>query len=304
VPGAIGLTSSQASQRPGSGDVAGSGVGEFAVHLDNFAGPFDLLLRLIAKHELDITEVALSQVTDEFIAYVKEAGAGGDLDHSSAFLVVAATLLDLKAARLLPGGDVEDEEDIALLEARDLLFARLMQYRAYKQVAALLAERIDREAQRFPAVAIVDDRFAAALPEVLIGLGPAEFAAVAARVLTPRPQPELGLAHLHVPTVSVSAQATLLVPRLRRAGRATFRSLCVDSPDTLTTVARFLAILELYRDGVVELQQASSYAQLCVVWTGEPDGAVSVSSEYDGEADLPTVPRGAGTGGAEDEAAG
>ena len=298
MPEAIGLTSPRASHVAGPDDAAGAGVGEFAVHLDNFAGPFDLLLRLIAKHQLDITEVALSQVTDEFLAYVKEAGAGGDLDHTSAFLVVAATLLDLKAARLLPRGDVEDEEDIALLETRDLLFARLMQYRAYKQVAAFLAERMALEARRFPAVPIADDGFVPALPEVLLGLGPAQFAAMAAGVLTPRPEPEPELGHLHVPTVSVSAQAALLVPRLRRAGRATFRSLCLDSPTTLTTVARFLAILELYRDGAVELEQPSSYADLCIVWTGTMDAEVSVSDEYDGEAGQPMVPGGERSGGA------
>ena len=120
----------------------GTGQGGFEVHLDVFEGPFDLLLGLISKHKLDITEVALSQVTDEFIAYIRALADGWDLDQASYFLLVAATLLDLKAARLLPSGEVEDEEDLALLEARDLLFARLLQYRAYKEVAAVFAGRM------------------------------------------------------------------------------------------------------------------------------------------------------------------
>src|SRR5487761_1233963 len=135
----------------GDGETRGSsGPGGFEVHLDVFEGPFDLLLALISKHKLDITEVALSQVTDEFIAYIRQRSGGWDLDQVSYFLVVAATLLDLKAARLLPSGEVEDEEDLALLEARDLLFARLLQYRAYKEVAAIFAARMAAETQRHP----------------------------------------------------------------------------------------------------------------------------------------------------------
>src|SRR6476659_7140855 len=171
----------------------------FQVHLDVFEGPFDLLLALISKHKLDITEVALSQVTDEFIAFISERSDDWDLDQVSYFLVVAATLLDLKAARLLPSGEVEDEEDLALLEARDLLFARLLQYRAYKEAAAVLAARLSQEARRFPRQVGLDSQFVGLLPEVLLGLGPAEFAALAARTLTPRTVPTVSLAHLHAP---------------------------------------------------------------------------------------------------------
>src|SRR5881396_2563191 len=155
----------------------------FQVHLDVFEGPFDLLLALISKHKLDITEVALSQVTDEFIAFISQRSDGWDLDQVSYFLVVAATLLDLKAARLLPSGEVEDDEDLALLEARDLLFARLLQYRAYKQVAAVFAARFEAENHLFPRVVTLEPALAALLPEVLLGLGPTEFAALAGRVL-------------------------------------------------------------------------------------------------------------------------
>jgi segregation and condensation protein A len=254
----------------------------FAVRLDNFEGPFDLLLSLIAKHKLDITEVALSRVTDEFIGFLKAAGKQWDLEQTSSFLLVAATLLDLKAARLLPSGDVEDEEDLALLEARDLLFARLMQYRAFKQVASVLEERIEGESRRHPRAVGLEERFATLLPEVLIGLGLEEFASLAAQALAPKPVEELSLAHIHAPTVSVREQAVVVVDRLRRAGTMTFRALSGDSPDTLTTVARFLALLELFREGVVSFDQMTPLGELTVRWTGGDDAEVEVTDEFDG----------------------
>jgi segregation and condensation protein A len=268
----------------------------FAVRLDNFEGPFDLLLSLIAKHKLDITEVALSQVTDEFIAFIKLAGKEWDLEQTSSFLLVAATLLDLKAARLLPQGDVEDEEDLALLEARDLLFARLMQYRAFKQVAGLLEHRIAQESLRFPRAVGLEDRFATLLPDVLIGLGLEEFAALAARAMQPKPVPELSLAHIHAPTVSVREQATVVVDRLRRQGTMTFRALSGDSPDTLTTVARFLALLELFREGVVSFDQVTPLGELTVRWTGDDEAEVEITDEFDG-----SVPAGTATSTDDDE---
>ncbi len=202
------------------------------MRLDNFEGPFDLLLGLIAKHKLDITEVALSQVTDEFIAHVKLGGVW-DLEQTTSFLLVAATLLDLKAARLLPQGDVEDEEDLALLEARDLLFARLMQYRAFKQVAAVLEERLAAESLRHPRAVGLEERFATLLPEVLIGIGLEQFAQLAARAMEPKPVLEVSLQHIHAAKVSACAsRRQIVVDRLRRSGTMTFRALCGDSPDT------------------------------------------------------------------------
>jgi segregation and condensation protein A len=254
----------------------------FAVTLDNFEGPFDLLLSLIAKHKLDITEVALSKVTDEFIAHIKAGGDDWDLEQTTSFLLVASTLLDLKAARLLPQGDVEDEEDLALLEARDLLFARLLQYRAYKQVAAVLEQRIAGEARRFPRAVGMEDRFAGLLPEVLIGIGLDEFAAVAARALAPKPVLEFSFSHIHAPTVSVKEQAALIVDRLRRVKTMTFRALAADSPDTLTTVARFLSLLELFREGAVAFDQISPLGELTVRWTGAEEGEVEIHDEFDG----------------------
>ncbi|RYB91638.1 segregation/condensation protein A [Nocardioides oleivorans] len=260
----------------------GSEAPAFAVRLDNFEGPFDLLLGLISKHKLDITEVALSQVTDEFIAHVKNLGDAWDLEQTTSFLVVAATLLDLKAARLLPQGDVEDEEDLALLEARDLLFARLMQYRAFKQVASVLEERLASEALSRPRAVGLEDRFATLLPEVLIGIGLEQFAQLAAKALEPKPVLEVSLHHIHAARVSVREQAQVVVDRLRRSGTMTFRALCGDSPDRLTTVARFLSLLELFREGAVSFDQVTPLGELTVRWTGDEDGDVEITDEFDG----------------------
>jgi len=267
----------------------------FEVRLDNFEGPFDLLLSLISKHKLDITEVALSRVTDEFIQHVKAGGPEWDLDQTSSFLLVAATLLDLKAARLVPQGDVEDEEDLALLEARDLLFARLLQYRAFKGIAAVLAERLAGEAKRHPRSVGLEDRFANLLPEVLIGIGLDQFAALAAKALEPRPVLEVGLSHIHATRVSVREQAAIVVERLRRQGAMTFRALCGDSPDTLTTVARFLSLLELFREGAVSFDQVTPLGELTVRWTGSDEADVEdlVTDEFEGappEAGAPPEP--------------
>src|SRR3954470_13454581 len=254
----------------------------FAVRLDNFEGPFDLLLSLIGKHKLDVTEVALSQVTDEFIAHIKAGGDVWDLDQTTSFLLVASTLLDLKAARLLPAGDVEDEDDLALLEARDLLFGRLLQYRAFKQVASVLERRLAEEALRFPRSVGLDDRFANLLPDVLIGLGLEEFATLAAKALEPKPDPELSLAHIHAPTVSVREQAHVVVERLKVQGMLTFRKLAGDAPDMMTRVARFLALLELFREGVVAFDQVSPLGELTIRWTGGDEDEIEINDEFDG----------------------
>src|SRR4051794_27749984 len=263
---------------------AASEAPAFEVTLDNFEGPFDLLLSLIAKHKLDITEVSLSRVTDEFIAHVKAGGPVWDLEQTTGFLLVAATLLDLKAARLLPQGDVGDEEDLALLEARGLLFARLLQYRAFKHVAAVLETRLAGESRRHPRAVGLEDRFATLLPEVLIGIGLEQFAGLAARALEPKAVPEVSLQHIHAARVSVREQAALVLSRLRRSGTMTFRALCGDSPDTLTTVARFLALLELFREGAVAFDQVTPLGELTVRWTGEDDADVDelITDEFDG----------------------
>ncbi len=245
----------------------------FEVHLDVFEGPFDLLLALISKHKLDITEIALSAVTDEFIGYIGALAGQWDLDQASYFLVVAATLLDLKAARLLPSGEVEDEEDLALLEARDLLFARLLQYRAYKEVAAVLAGQMSLQASRFPRRVPMEPEFADLLPEVLLGLTPEQFAAIAASVLAPRKPPVVSTAHLHVPRTTVREQTDIITARLRSAGRASFRELSADCEGTYEIVARFLAVLDLYRDRRVSFEQETPLGELYVTWTSEETAA-------------------------------
>jgi segregation and condensation protein A len=250
----------------------------FSVSLGVFEGPFDLLLSLISKHRLDITEVALSKVTDEFIAYIKELG--GDLEQTTHFLLVASTLLDLKTARLLPQGDVEDEEDLALLEARDLLFARLMQYRAFKLVAAHIAGRLEEEGRRHPRSVALEPRFAELLPEVIVAIGPDDLAQLAATALEPKPAPVLSMAHLHVTKVSVREQAHLVVDRLRREPNTTFRALTADA-DLVTTVARFLAVLELFKEGVLAFDQATPLGDLHLRWTGSDDGDIDVGDEFD-----------------------
>ncbi|WP_372456358.1 segregation and condensation protein A [Cellulomonas chengniuliangii] len=261
----------------------------FEVHLDNFSGPFDLLLGLIAKHKLDITEVSLARVTDEFIAHIRAAegaaAAGGsswDLSQASEFLVVAATLLDLKAARLLPQGDVEDAEDLELLEARDLLFVRLLQYRAYKVVARDIGERLAAEGRRFPRSVVLEPHLAALLPELVWQIGPEQLAVLAAKAMAPKAAPpSVDLSHLHAPAVSVREQAALLVERLRRGGSATFRALTADADSTLMVVSRFLALLELFREGAVGFDQVTPLGELTVRWTGAEDGDVLVSDDFD-----------------------
>jgi segregation and condensation protein A len=259
--------------------------GRFHVKLVNFDGPFDLLLSLISRRQLDITEVALSQVTDEFIAYLGTAGEW-DLGQATEFLVVASTLLDLKAARLLPAADVDDEEDIALLEARDLLFARLLQYRAYKLAASYLSELEQGQAPRHGRSVSVDLEFRALLPEVVLSISPLRFASLAAQALTPRPVSQVPIEHVHAPRVSVGEHMAILRERLRRQGAATFRSLAADCGTTLDVVARFLALLELYRDGAVAFDQVAALGELRVRWVetpAPPETSERVSESVDEE---------------------
>ena len=259
-------------------------VSGFSLHLDNFDGPFDLLLQLISRHKMDITEIALGTVTNEFISYIKQlenSENGWDLDKTTEFLVVAATLLDLKAAKLLPSGQIDDEADLALLEARDLLFARLLQYRAFKELSAIFAERIEREEKSFARLVALEPHFAQLLPEVLIGVGAQRFAAIANRVLTPKTTPTFSIEHIHRPLVSVAEQALKVVEHLRRASRVTFRALIADADSTLVVVARFLALLELYKEGVVRFEQVISLGELQISWVGTAQGEVRVSDEFD-----------------------
>lgn len=258
------------------------GDGRFTLRLANFEGPFDLLLQLISRHKLDVTEVALSKVTDEFMAHIRAMGPDWDLDQTTEFLVVAATLLDLKAARLLPAAEVEDEADLALLEARDLLFARLLQYRAYKQIATIFEERAEAEGRRYPRTVGLEPHHADLLPEVVITIGPEGFARLAVKAMQPKAKPQVYVDHIHAPLVSVREQAGLVVRMLKTRGEATFQELTEDAADTLTVVARFLALLELYREKAVVLDQEEALKTLTVRWSGgDGDGMPTVTDEFD-----------------------
>ncbi|MGW3668385.1 segregation and condensation protein A [Streptomyces sp. NPDC005141] len=297
-PGAPGAPAGPAgvSAEVSGGAPGESGDGVFKVRLSNFEGPFDLLLQLISKHKLDVTEVALSKVTDEFMAHIRAMGPDWDLDQTTEFLVVAATLLDLKAARLLPTAEVEDEADLALLEARDLLFARLLQYRAYKRIADIFNARLEEEARRYPRTVGLEAHHAALLPEVVISIGAEGFAKLAVKAMQPRPKPQVYVDHIHAPLVSVQEQAGIVVARLRELGEASFRSLVEDTDDTLTVVARFLALLELYREKVVALDQEEALGDLMVRWTGgEGDDRPRVTDEFDRPAEAVRDEAGRGT---------
>jgi segregation and condensation protein A len=256
----------------------------FSVHLDNFDGPFDLLLQLISRHKMDITEVSLSIVTDEFISFIRSLEASGEgwrLDQATEFLVIAATLLDLKAARLLPSGEVEDEEDLALLEARDILFARLLQYRAFKEIAATFAAQIEAADKSFARVVALDPALSALLPEVLIGVGAARFAAIAERCLTPKTPPVVAIHHLHSSLVSVAEESKRVVEALRAGRTLSFRNLISDADSTLVVVARFLALLDLYRQGVLRFDQVMALGELQISWTGSDSGEIEATDEFD-----------------------
>ncbi|KLO42385.1 segregation and condensation protein A [Mycobacterium nebraskense] len=244
----------------------------FHVRLTNFEGPFDLLLQLIFAHRLDVTEVALHQVTDDFIAYTREIGSQLDLEETTAFLVVAATLLDLKAARLLPAGQIDDEEDLALLEVRDLLFARLLQYRAFKHVAEMFAELEATALRSYPRAVSLEDRFTELLPEVMLGVDAERFAQIAAIAFSPRPVPTVAIGHLHEVQVSVPEQAKKLLAILESRGSghwATFSELVADCEAPMEVVGRFLALLELYRTRAVAFDQSEPLGVLQISWTGE-----------------------------------
>ena len=261
-------------------------VDSFVVQLDEFQGPFDVLLSLIAKHRLDVTALALHTVTDDFVAYIKNLGDSWTLDEATEFLVIAATLLDLKAARLLPGGEVEDEEDIAILEARDLLLARLLQYRAFKQMSADFKYRLATAGRMHPRTIGLDERFQKLLPEVELNLSPDDFANLAARALEPKLPEIISIAHIHAAKVSVREQAAIMVERLRRSGQLSFRQLTKDCDTTLLIVARFLGLLEIYRDGVVMFDQPIPLGELYVRWVGgEADGLRHEIDEFDSTID-------------------
>jgi segregation and condensation protein A len=256
----------------------------FSLALDNFSGPFDLLLSLIAKRELDITEVALSAVTDEFLSYLHGLDSEEELDRASEFLVVAATLLDLKVAGLLPQGELVDEGDVALLEARDLLFARLLQYRAFKEAAAWFADGLERESTRHARVVRLEERFRERTPELVWTLTPQDFAALAALAFAPREVPTVGLDHLHAPLVSIREQAAQVVALLRGGEPLTFRQLIAGIGQRGVVVARFLAVLELLRHAAISFEQLEPLGDLTLTWTASQwsdESLAALGADYD-----------------------
>ena len=286
VPAALAADGPPAAELTPGGVITRRAAAPFEVHLDVFQGPFDLLLGLIAKHKLDITEVALAQVTDEFVAHIRAAQAAEhdwDLSQASEFLLVAATLLDLKASRLLPHTGPDDEEDLALIEARDLLFARLLQYRAYKQIAATFRDRMAVAGRFVPRQGGADPQFAGLLPELIIAVTPEQFARIAARAMTPKVPPTVGLEHLHAPQVSVREQAAIIVGRLRLHQQVSFRALVADADSTLVIVARFLAVLELFKESAIAFEQAEPLGELDVRWTGSEQGEIAIDDEFDAD---------------------
>ncbi len=255
----------------------------FSVSLANFSGPFDLLLSLIAKHELDITEVSLSRVTDEFIAYLRGLDSDGELDQASEFVVVAATLLDLKVAGLLPQGELVDAEDVALLEARDLLFARLLQYRAFKEAAQWFSGRLYAESSRHYRSVRLEEKYRATTPELVWTLTLQDFAALATLAFTPRELPSVGLDHLHAPLVSIREQAAHVVAMLRRGEPMTFRQLIAGADVRGVVVARFLAVLELYRGSFIGFEQLEPLGELTLHWSAEhfsDDSLANLGADY------------------------
>jgi segregation and condensation protein A len=268
------LSDADAAETPDAG---------FSVRLSNFSGPFDLLLSLISKHELDITEVSLSKVTDEFISYLRGLDSEQELDQASEFLVVAATLLDLKVAGLLPQGELVDAEDVALLEARDLLFARLLQYRAFKEAAQWFSAGLDSESTRHFRSVRLEEKFRKQTPELVWTLTADDFAALAALAFAPRELPVVGLDHLHAPLVSIREQAAHVVALLRRGESMTFRQLIAGADQKGVIIARFLAVLELYRGGNIAYDQLEPLGELTLHWTAEhwnDDSLANLGADY------------------------
>lgn len=263
------------------GSEKGSG---FKLNLGNFDGPFDLLLSLISKHEMNITEIALSKVTDEFISYLKTLDGEEEMDQASEFLVIAATLLDLKIAGLLPKGEVVDAEDVALLEARDLLFARLLQYRAFKEVSSYFSTAMALEAMRIAREVRLEDRFKKQKPELVWTMSLEEFGVLARDAMAPREVPNVGLAHMHAPRVSIREQAAEVVSMLKRSIRMTFRELIGSIKDRAVVVARFLSVLELYRLSAITFEQESPLGDIKIAWDSEnfdDEKLANLGADYD-----------------------
>lgn len=266
------------------GGVLTHGRAGFEVHLDVFSGPFELLLGLIAKHKLDVTEIALARVTDEFVAYLRSAQEEWDLSQASEFVLIAATLLDLKAARLLPNAREDDEEDLALIEARDLLFARLLQYRAFKEVSAWFSRCLQREDRRHARAVRLEEKHRTQTPELVWSLSVDDFAALALLAFAPKEIPHVGLDHLHAPLVSIREQAAIVVTLLRGTESLSFRELVAGVTEPGIVVARFISVLELYRHAALSFEQLEPLGELTLRWaadTWSDETLATLGADYD-----------------------
>jgi segregation and condensation protein A len=250
-----------------------------------YEGPFDLLLHLILREQVDLYQVSLASIVDAYLLELERL-EGLDLDVATEFLLIAATLVELKARRLLPGrDDVELDEELALWEERDLLLARLLECKTFKDVAATLARLADRASRSFPRTAPLDDRFAALTPDLLEGVTPERLHAAFVRAVTPKPVPQVDLTHVAPIRASVADAVAELVDELPRVGRISFRRLTAGIRQRLEVIVRFLAVLELFKQGLVELEQAHTFGAIEVQWMGDRvDGAEAMAGvdSYDG----------------------
>jgi segregation and condensation protein A len=240
---------------------------DYVVRTEVFEGPFDLLLHLIARQRVDIWQVSLSRITEDYLAEMRRMRRL-NLEVATEFLVVAATLLELKAARLLPAPDADPDEAETAPEERDLLFARLLQYRAYKQAAELFGERMAGQAGYVPRRVGAEDVLKGIAPDLLIGVEPAALARLAAAALTPAPQPEVRTSHIAPPKLSVAEAVADLAVRLRDRGSSSFEELVGSKALPIEVVVGLLALLELYKRSLVEIEQTATFGAIAVRWTG------------------------------------
>ena len=272
----------RADETPLQPDMVEEGISasRFSVDLEVYSGPFDALLSMIANKKLELTEVSLSAITEEFLVYVRRLDFTENMDEASAFLDVASILVEAKSAALLPSNasGERDEQSMEALRERDLLFARLVQYRAYKEAAADFRARLAANSGRFPHPGVVDESVSAMLPELVWTLGAEELAALAAQVFVNAPVDEVSVHQLHVPLVDLQAQSKLVRARLRGLGEGksiTFAELTADAKQSIEIVARFLAILAFFKQGVVQFKQSGPYAPLHVRWVSGVDDEMS-----------------------------
>ena len=254
------------------------------VHTPIYDGPFDLLLQLILKEQVDLYEIDLSRIVDAYLVEIEKLQAL-DLDVATEFLLIAATLVELKTRRLLPGSaDMDLDEEFALWEERDLLLARLIECKTFKDVAKIFHLLADEADLSFPRTVGADERFAGMMPDLLEGTSLRRFQSAAIRALTPRPEPIVDLFHVDPIKITVADAVAELIDELPRIGRISFRRLTADLADRIEVIVRFLAVLELFKQGFVELDQPHRFGDIEVTWCAPSDASVEsiLIDAYDG----------------------